>query len=81
MNTKKIYKIFDKQNNRYLTLGYRPKSSWFVFPSEAIKTNGLDQQPDRFEVDMFEMKLTQSLNTLGEEIACERKNSSQSIFQ
>lgn len=48
-----IYRIWDKINKEYVTLGnFTKKHTWLVFPKEAIKENKLSNE--KFEVHQFD---------------------------
>lgn len=50
----KCYKIRNKITNEFISLGYKSKSTWLSFPSQAIKYGRLDY--DDYEVVVFEYK-------------------------
>lgn len=58
---KYIYKIYDKENEKYVTLGgvYNRKNNWKVWPSEALLYNPDEfKNRENFEIHKFEIKTT-----------------------
>lgn len=52
--TKRIYKVWDKTEKKYVSLGYNSKATWSVFPSAAIQyshRNLSDIEVHEFEVN------------------------------
>lgn len=68
IRSKKVYAIFDKKADNYISMGYNPKSTWGVFPGAAIKHSDLDINSEDYEVHTFEMVRTTTLNLKGKEI-------------
>ena len=68
--TKKVYKVYDKTIGKYIHLGgYTQKATWLAFPHEAIRSSkGIKLNPNNFQVDVFELVLTKSLDTEGKEL-------------
>lgn len=46
-----VYKIIDKRTDKPVSLGYKSKASWRVWPSEAIKSI---KDPENYYVQEYE---------------------------
>lgn len=68
--TKKIFKIKDKRTNKYISLGYRNKATWTVFPTAAIENDlsGIIDNTQNFVIEVFELVHSKTLNLEGKEI-------------
>jgi hypothetical protein len=59
---KRIYRIKKKSTGEYMQIGYARKTSWLVYPSEAIKNNRHQLHDlNDYEVEVFEMKHTDTI--------------------
>lgn len=60
MESKKVYRIYDKSRKEYLTLGYNQKTTWNVFPSAIIKSYS-DSDQKGWVVEEFEYELVRKV--------------------
>lgn len=51
--TKRIFKVWDNYQKRYVSLGYNSKATWTVFPSSVLKsyTDMTNLEVHEFEVN------------------------------
>lgn len=69
MTTKKAYRIRDKRTGKYVALGYKPKSTWSKFPSQAIRYNkNVLQGDENFVVEVFDLVKTSELGLDGKDL-------------
>lgn len=69
MTPKKIYKIRDLRTNKYISLGYKNRSTWSIFPSAVIESSNYKLGDGKnFVVDIFETKLAETVTLKREKI-------------
>lgn len=53
--SKKAYKIKNLSTGEYISIGYRPKSTWSKFPGQAIASSIPESERNNYVVDVFEL--------------------------
>lgn len=59
---KKVYRIFDNNTKSYVSLGYRNKTSWLVWPKDILDSISSDMKKD-WVVEEYQMVLAKKLTT------------------
>lgn len=67
----KLFKIIKKKTGEHVSLGYKNRSSWLTFPSEALRNNRHiipENKEDEYEVEEYELVLKRKLTLKKKEI-------------